>query len=712
MSFVYWIFEPLIDLTYEKLKEVAVARHSSLVVLRNSLELKEQLAYYHSWKKWSLCSTIVSVSQKAKSNSRLKLNEELWNHVMIGADVDKYTTRLHELARLMSRMVTLESERIDRYFRGLASIIRRTMETEPLIFDSDACCRSPYRLAPTKMQELSNQLKELQEKGFIRPSSLPWGAPVLFVKKKDGLFRMCIDYRELNKLTIKNRYPLPRIDDLFDQLQGSRYFSNIDLRSGYHQLRVCEEDILKTTFRTRYGHFEFTVMPFGLTNTPASKEEHEAHLKLILELLEKENILQEFSKCEFWLQEVCFLGHVVNNEGVDDFVVYCDASNQGFGCVLMQRNKVIVYASRQLKIYEKNYTTHDLELGTVHISDQKYLNMRQRRWIERFSDYDCEIRYHPGKANVVADALSKKERMKPRRARAISMTSRIKARILEAQREASKDVNSQARMYSIHPGSGKRYYDLRGLYWWPRMMKDIAMYEDMFTAYAMDFGGNWDTHLPRVEFPYNNIYHSNMKCASFEYLYGRRCRMPIAWAEIKSGTRSPKELCQQSRKPLEFSVSDKVLIKALSWKGIVCFGKRSKLSQDMQDRLRLSRMPNGHVSELPNGHVSELPNGLNSQLLNGNVLYREVFAGLSKVDQFHMLSRDHSRSVRRLAISIAEFRDDEDLADGDAILGLLERLRLDNLEKAVRCRLMMKGVELKIAEKNICIGRLRRNGAV
>ncbi|GJR53122.1 putative reverse transcriptase domain-containing protein [Tanacetum coccineum] len=129
--------------------------------------------------------------------------------------------------------------------------------------------KAPYRLAPSEMNELSNQLEELQEKGFIRPSSSPWGAPVLFVKKKDGAMRMCIDYRELNKLTIKNRYPLPRIDDLFDQLQGACCFSKIDLRSGYHQLRVHEDDIPKTAFRTRYGHFEFTVMPFGLTNAPA-----------------------------------------------------------------------------------------------------------------------------------------------------------------------------------------------------------------------------------------------------------------------------------------------------------------------------------------------------------------------------------------------------------------------------------------------------------
>ncbi|KAJ9536799.1 LOW QUALITY PROTEIN: hypothetical protein OSB04_un000023 [Centaurea solstitialis] len=215
-----------------------------------------------------------------------------------------------------------------------------------LIPGAGPIAKSPYRLAPSEMQELSSQLQELLDKGFIRPSSSPWGALVLFVKKKDGSFRMCIDYRELNKITIKNRYPLPRIDDLFDQLQGATYFSKIDLRSGYHQMRVREEDIAKTAFRTRYGHYEFLVMPFGLTNAPAvfmdlmnrvcrpyldkfvivfiddiliysqSKEDHEHHLRLILELLKAEKLYAKFSKCEFWIREVHFLGHVVNKEGI------------------------------------------------------------------------------------------------------------------------------------------------------------------------------------------------------------------------------------------------------------------------------------------------------------------------------------------------------------------------------------------------------------
>ncbi|GJU21229.1 putative reverse transcriptase domain-containing protein [Tanacetum coccineum] len=194
--------------------------------------------------------------------------------------------------------------------------------------------RAPYRLAPYEMKELLEQLKELSDKGFIRPSSSPWGALVLFVKKKDGSFRMCIDYRELNSLTVKNRYPLPRIDDLFDQLQGSSIYSKIDLRSGYHQLRVREEDIPKATFRTHYGYYEFQVMPFGLINAPAvfmdlmnrvckpyldkfvivfnddiliyskNKQEHEEHLKLILELLKKEELYAKFSKCKFWILKV------------------------------------------------------------------------------------------------------------------------------------------------------------------------------------------------------------------------------------------------------------------------------------------------------------------------------------------------------------------------------------------------------------------------
>ncbi|GJV47869.1 putative nucleotidyltransferase, ribonuclease H, partial [Tanacetum coccineum] len=176
--------------------------------------------------------------------------------------------------------------------------------------------KSPYRLAPSEMQELSEQLQELQDKGFIRPSHSPWGASVLFVKKKDGSFRMCIDYRELNKLTVKNRYPLPRIDDLFDQLQGSRYFSKIDLRSGYHQLTNAPAVFMDLMNRVCKPYLDKFVIIDDILIYSKSKEEHEVHLKLVLELLKKEKLFAKISMCEFWLQEVHFLGHVVNSNGI------------------------------------------------------------------------------------------------------------------------------------------------------------------------------------------------------------------------------------------------------------------------------------------------------------------------------------------------------------------------------------------------------------
>ncbi|KAL4032758.1 hypothetical protein IC575_005840 [Cucumis melo] len=201
-------------------------------------------------------------------------------------------------------------------------------------------------MAPAELKELKVQLQELLDKGFIRPSVSPWGAPVLFVKKKDGSIRLCIDYRELNKVTVKNRYPLPRIDDLFDQLQGATVFSKIDLRSGYHQLRIKDGDVPKTAFRSRYGHYEFIVMSFGLTNAPAvfmdlmnrvfrefldtfvivfiddiliyskTEAEHEEHLRIVLQTLWDNKLYAKFSKCEFWLKQVFFLGHVVSKVGV------------------------------------------------------------------------------------------------------------------------------------------------------------------------------------------------------------------------------------------------------------------------------------------------------------------------------------------------------------------------------------------------------------
>jgi hypothetical protein len=408
----------------------------------------------------------------------------------------------------------------------------------------------PYKMSVEELKELKKQLTELQEAGYIRPSSSPWGAPVLFVQKKEGSQRMCVDYRSLNDVTMKNKYPLPRIEDLFDQMRGARVFSKIDLRSGYHQMRIRPSDIPKTAFSTQYGLYEFTVMSFGLTNALAyfmnlmnkvfmeyldrfvvvfiddiliysqSDSDHEEHLRLVLQKLRDNQLYAKFSKCEFWIDKVPFLGHIISNGGIvvdpakvkeimewrvpttvtkirsflglagyyrrfiegfskiakpmtsllekgrefkwdekcqesfdqlkerlmsppvlimpdlqKGFDIYCDACGQGLGCVLMQEGHVIAYASRQLRKHELNYPTHDLELAAVvhalkiwrhyimgtkcqvytdhkslkYIFTQKDLNLRQRRWLELIKDYDLEIYYHPGKANLVADALSRKE---------------------------------------------------------------------------------------------------------------------------------------------------------------------------------------------------------------------------------------------------------------------------------------------------------------
>nr|GEV48241.1 reverse transcriptase domain-containing protein [Tanacetum cinerariifolium] len=438
---------------------------------------------------------------------------------------------------------------------------------------------------------------------------------------------MCIDYHELNKLTVKNHYPLPRIDDLFDQLQGSSLYLKIDLISGYYQLRVREQDVPKTAFKTRYGHYEFQVMPFGLTNVPAvfmelmnrvcnpyldkfvivfiddifiyskNEKEHKKYLNVILELPKKEKLYAKFSKCEFWIPKVQFLDHVIDSRGIHvdptkiesikdwaspktpteirqflGLAGYYRRFIEGFSKISKsmtklthkgikfdwgeKREKVIAYASRQLKVHEQNYTTHDIELGSVvfalkmwrhylygtkctvftehkslqHILDQKKLNMRQRLWLELLSDYDCNIRYHLRNTNGVADALSRKERIKPLTIRALVMTIdlNLPKQILEAQIEALKPENlekedvdgmirrdiptekleprtdgtlclngsswlpcygdlrsvimheSHKSKYSIHPDSDKMYQDMKKLYWWPNMKANIATYVSKF----------------------------------------------------------------------------------------------------------------------------------------------------------------------------------------------------------------------------------------
>nr|GEU94010.1 putative reverse transcriptase domain-containing protein [Tanacetum cinerariifolium] len=624
-----------------------------------------------------------------------------------------------------------------------------------LVPGAEPVARAPYRLTPSKMKELPDQLKELADKGFIRPSSSPWGASILFVKKKDGSFRMCINYRELNKLTVKNRYPLLRIDDLFNQLQGSSVYSKIDMRSGYHQLGVWEEDIPKIAFRTKYRHYEFQVMLFGLTNAPAvfmdlmnrvckpyldkfvivfiddiliylkNKLEHEEHLKLILELLKKEQLYAKFFKCEFWIPKVQFLGHVIDSQGIHvdpakiesikDWASPKTATEirQFLGLAGYYRRFIegFLKISRSMtKLTQKKvkFDWVDKQEELFQIIKQKLCSASILALPEGSVDFivycDASIKglgavlmqREKEKANVVADALSRKERIKPLWVRALVMTIGLDLprQILEAQTEAMKPENlksedvggmlienskdpekprkeklepradgtlclnnrswlpcygelrtlimyeSHKSKYSVHPGSDKMYQDMKLLYWWPNMKADIATYvskcltylkvkdehqkpsglletdpmdklarlylkevvarhgflvsiicdrdprftsnfwkafqkamgtqldmsteyhpetdgqsertiqtlEDMLRACVIDFRNGWERHLPLVEFSYNNSYLASIKAASFEALYGRKCRSSVCWAEV-----SP-------------------------WKGVVRFGKRGKLN--------------------------------------------------------------------------------------------------------------------------------------
>ncbi|GJY42130.1 putative reverse transcriptase domain-containing protein [Tanacetum coccineum] len=643
--------------------------------------------------------------------------------------------------------------------------------------------RAPYQLAPAKMQELSTQLQELSNKIFIRPSFSHCGALVLFVKKKYGSFRMCIYYRELNKLIMKNRYPLLRIGDLFDQLQGSRVYSKIDMRSGYHQLRVREEDIPKTAFRTRYGHYEFQGMSFCLTNTPAvfmdlmnrvckpyldrfvivfiddiliyskRRKEHEGHLKLILKLLKEEELYAKISKCDFWLSKVQFLSHVINSKGItqdtnrdlsifrfgqllptiyrsapilalpegsENFVVYCDASHKGLGVVLMQKEKVIAYASRQLKVYEKNYTTYNLGLGTIVFAcledvealyiirevfvkllldsfgklsirpkyklqlvsfmrilrlrevaratarialefapefvyvycmdfvecylillgpcafsvsllltslccddihdvtprvsalagcDKKELNMRQRWWLELLSDYDCEIRYHPGKTNVVADARSRKERIKLlKEDNFITEDLHRMINKLETRANGTLCLNNRSWIscfgdlrtlimhesykskYSIHPGSDKMYQDLKKLYWWPNISTYVSKCltcAKVKVEYLKSSGLLVQPEIPRI------------KAAPFEVLYGRKCRSPICWAKVRdSQLTGPKIIHETTEKIVQIkSRIQAARVRQKSYADIIA--KVGTVAYRLELPEQLSRVHNSfHVSNL------------------------------------------------------------------------------------------------------------------
>nr|GEY32442.1 putative reverse transcriptase domain-containing protein [Tanacetum cinerariifolium] len=409
---------------------------------------------------------------------------------------------------------------------------------------------APYRLAPSEMKELAEQLQELSDKEFIRPSFSLWGAPILFVKKKDGLFR-------------------------------SSVYSKIDLRSGYHQLRVHEEDIPKIAFRTRYGHYEFQAIPFSLTNALAvfmdlmksgvqtlfgkfvivfiddiliyakDKEEHGEHLKLILKLLKKEElrfveVLSKIAKSMTKLtqknvkfdwgekveaafrlikQKLCSAPILALPKGSENFIVY-DASHKGLGAVLMQNEKVIAYASRQLKIHEKNYTTHDLELGAVVIVDRltksaHFLPMRENYPMEKLMKLYIKevVTQHGVPVSIIFD----------RHGRFTSLFWQALHKALGTRLDMSTAYNLESN------GQSER---------------NIHTLEDMLRACVIDFEKSWDRHLPLVEFSYNNSYHTSIRAAPFEALYGRKCRSPVCWAEVGDAQLTGLEIIHEKTKKI------------------------------------------------------------------------------------------------------------------------------------------------------------------
>ncbi|GJS65811.1 putative reverse transcriptase domain-containing protein [Tanacetum coccineum] len=438
-----------------------------------------------------------------------------------------------------------------------------------LIPGATLVARAPYRLAPLEMQELSNQLQELSDHGFIQPSTSPWGAPVLFVKKKDRSFRMC-----------------------------SSVYSKINLRSGYHQLRVRDEDIPNTAFRKRYGRYEFQVMPFGLTNAPTifmdlmnrvckpyldkfvivfiddiliysrNKEEHAKHLRIILELLNKEKLYAKFSKCDFWIRIVF----------IKDFSKIAKSLTK-----LTQKNKKYIWGEDQELAFQllkqKLCEAPILALPEGNDDFVVYYDASHQ-------DYDCEIRYHPGKVNVVADALSRKERIKPLRVRALIMTihPKLPSQILEAQNEALKEENIKAENLR---GMDEGFENALGtqldmsMAYHPetdgQSERTIQTLKDMLRAYVIDFAKGWGKHLPLVEFSYNNSYHASIKAAPFEALYGRKCRSPICWAKVGDVQLTGPEIIHETTKKI-VQIRQRLQAARDRQRRIIRFGKRGKLN--------------------------------------------------------------------------------------------------------------------------------------
>ncbi|WVZ81473.1 hypothetical protein U9M48_028847 [Paspalum notatum var. saurae] len=431
-------------------------------------------------------------------------------------------------------------------------------------------------MAPDELKELKVQLQEQLDKGFIRPSSSPWGCPAHFVEKKDqGGKRLCVDYRPLNAVTVKNKYPLPHIDILFDQLAGAKVFSKIDLRSGYYQIKIRGEDIPKTAFSTRYGLYEYLVMSFGLTNAPAffmymmnsvfmneldkfvvvfiddiliyskSEEEHKEHLRIVLNRLREHKLYAKFSKCAFWLKEVSFLGHILSKKGV-----------------AVDPSKV-----KDVLNWKQPETVTEIRsfLGLVGY---------YRRFIKDFS-----------KTAKPMTSLTKKECETITSDRGSLFVSRFWEQLQTTL--GTKLIRSSA----YHPQTSGQVERVN------------QILEDMLRACALTYSTKWDECLPLAEFAYNNSYQKSLEMAPFEALYGRRCRTPLNWSELGERVTFGPELVTQAeeqvkfihsdlkraqsrqksysdkrRRPLAFEEGDHVYLRVSPMKGVHRFGVKGKLA--------------------------------------------------------------------------------------------------------------------------------------
>nr|GEU98584.1 reverse transcriptase domain-containing protein [Tanacetum cinerariifolium] len=501
-------------------------RNGGVVVLTRWIEKME---YVHDM---SGCSINQKVKYAAGSfvgkaltcHEMQKLESELWNHAVVGAGHAAYTNRFHELARLVPHLVTSKSRMIERYVYGLAPHIREMVAaTEPRTIQKGM--QIPGALTDEAIR--NGSIKKIKKRGNLRePSKDKSGRDDNRRTRTRNIFSTTMNPvgRENTgtwpKCTTCNSYHAPRgsCHTCFNcnrprhlakyYRDGPRNVSHVNARNP--PIRACHECGSTNHVRNQENQARGGAFMFGA---------EEAHHDL--------NIVTALP------------------DGPEDFVVYCDASEIGLGCVLMQRGKSVIYTDHK---------------SLQHIFSQKELNMRQRRWIELFSDYDCEIRYHPGKANVVADALSRKERVKPNRVRAMNMTLQlnIKDRILSAQKEVlDESMDRLARLYlneivarhgvpisiisdrdshftsrfwqSMQEVLGTRldmstaYHPQTGC----QSEHTIQTLEDMLRACVLDFEGSWDVHLSLVEFSYNNSYHSSVRCVPFKPLYGRKCRLPI-----------------------------------------------------------------------------------------------------------------------------------------------------------------------------------------